>query len=182
MQLLLVIQALAVEEEAGGSVSLLPDLPELIWGAVAFLLLFLVLKRFAFPSLNQALEERAANIQGRMEAAERERQHAEQTRRQYEEQLSDARGEANRIIEEARAQSERMRAEIIAKAEEEAAGIAARSREDVEAERGRLVQDLRGQVAALSVELAGKIVGRELDEASHRSLVDQYINELSGLS
>jgi F-type H+-transporting ATPase subunit b len=170
------------EEGGGGLDAVLPALPELVWGAVAFLLLYLVLQKKAFPQLNAMLAQRQASIQGQLEEAERVRVEAEQLRRQYNEQIADARNQANTIIDEARAQADRLRADIVAKAEEEAQQIVNRSREDVEAERGRLVQDLRGQVAALSVELAGKIVQKELDPSQHQALVDQYINELSGLN
>jgi F-type H+-transporting ATPase subunit b len=173
---------LAATPGADGELQLLPDFAELLWGLVAFSLLMAFLFKFVFPRMNQMLEERSALIQGRMEEAESVRGEAEQLRRQYEAQLADSRAEANRIIEEARAQAERLKADHLARAEEEAAQITARARDEVEAERGRLVQELRGQVAAISVELAGKIVQRELDDAQHRSLVDQYINELSGLN
>lgn len=161
---------------------LVPDFPELLWGAVAFSLLMAFLFTFVFPRLRQTLDERSAKIQGQIEEAEAVRGEAEQFRRQYEEQLADARSEANSIVEDARQQAERLRQDVLARAEEEAQQIVARAREEAEADRGRLVQELRGQVAALSVELASRIVQRELDETRHRELVDQYINELSGLN
>ncbi len=172
----------AEEEERSGLALVLPDLAELIWGLVGFLMLMAILYKYAFPAMGKMLDERSAKIQGQLEHAESERQQAEQLRRQYEEQLADARNQGNRLIEEARSQAERVRADVLAKAEEEAQAIRERARADVEAERGRLVQDLRGQVAMLSVDLAGKIVQRELDPGQHRQLVDQYINELSGLN
>ncbi len=176
------VVVLAAAEGENPDQWLLPDFAELLWGAVGFLLLFLILRRFAFPPMAKMLDERGAKIQGQMEQAEAERQQAEQLRRQYEEQLADARSQGNTLVEEARAQAERVRADILAKAEDEAQQIRERARADIESERGRIVQDLRGQVATLSVELAGKIVQRELNPEQHRQLVDQYINELSGLN
>jgi F-type H+-transporting ATPase subunit b len=176
------ITVFLVETGRDPEFQLLPDLAELIWGAVAFFLLLAFMWKFVFPKIGQVLDERSARIQGQMEEAEAIRVEAEQLRRQYEEQLADARNQADRIIQESRDQAERLRADIVARAEEEAAQLVARAREDVEAERGRLVQDLRTQVGNLSVELAGRIVQRELDPERHRELVDQYINELSGLS
>jgi F-type H+-transporting ATPase subunit b len=176
------LQLVLAVAEGDPNFQLLPEEPELIWGLVAFALLMAFMFWKVFPSLNNALEERAAKIQGQIEEADSVRGEAEQLRTQYEAQLADSRAEANRIIEEARAQAERLKADHLARAEEEAAQIKVRARDEVEAERGRLVQELRGQVAAISVELAGKIVQRELDDAQHRALVDQYINELSGLN
>jgi F-type H+-transporting ATPase subunit b len=173
---------LAVTEGPGEELQLLPDFPELIWGFVAFSILMAFMFWKVFPTLNATLDERGARIQGQIEQAETVRGEAEQLRTQYEAQLADSRAEANRILEEARAQAERLKADQLARAEEEAGQIRARAQEEVAAERGRLVSELRGQVAAISVELAGRIVQRELDETQHRALVDQYINELSGLN
>lgn len=169
-------------EEPSGLQTVLPAQAELVWGAVAFTLLFVVLWLKVFPALNKMLAERQAKIQGQLEQAESARGEVEQMRAQHAAQLAQAQAQAGGVLDEARAQAERLRAEIIARAEEEAAQIVARAREDSAAERGRLVSDLRGQVAELSVELASKIVQKELDATQHRALVDQYINELSGLN
>jgi F-type H+-transporting ATPase subunit b len=169
-------------EGAEGELQLLPEFSELLWGFVAFSLLMAFLFWKVFPRVNQTLDERSAKIQGQIEEAERLRVEAEQLRRSYEERLADARGEASTIVEDAKAQAERLKADIVARAEKEAEQITARARDDIESDRTRLVSELRGQVATLSVELAGKIVQRELDESQHRALVDQYINELSGLN
>lgn len=167
--------------EDGGNLELLPDDAELIWGAVAFTVLMAILGYLVFPRLNQALDERAARIQGQIEDAEAVRGEAEQLRRQYEEQLSGAKDESQRIIDEAREQAERIRSDAQTEAEREAQQIRARAREEAEAERSRVVQNLRDQVASLSVDLAERIVERELDEQRHRDLVDSYIDELSGM-
>lgn len=174
---------LAVQEEAEGFAEwLLPDTAELIWGIVAFAALLAFFWWKAFPAVGRTLDERGARIQGQIEEAEAVRAEAEGLRRQYEQQLADARTQANALIEEARTQAERVRSETVARADEEAQQILARAREEAEADRTRLVQELRGQVAALSVELAGRIVQEELDEARHRELVDRYIDELAGMS
>ena len=176
------VLATEAHEEASGLDLVLPDFAELLWGAVCFFILLLLVWKKALPALNKTLEERATTIQGQQEAASKEREEAEQLKRQYEQQLADARGQATGVIDEARQQAERVRSETIARAEQEAQQIVQRAREEAEAERGRLIVDLRGQVATLSVDLASKIVQRELDPAQHRDLVDQYINELSGLN
>lgn len=169
---------LAVEEDAGG-IELFPEPPELIWGLVAFLILLALMVKFVFPKANQMLEDRAASIQGKMEEASAKLVEAEETKRSYEAGIADARGDANRIIEEAKASGESLRADIVAKAEAEAAAIVERAQADVAGERERVVQDLRTQVGAISVELASRIVERELDQATHQGLVDDYIARLS---
>lgn len=173
---------LAAAEGADPELQLLPDMAELIWGLVAFLLLFALLSRYALPAMNRMLDERRARIQGQLEEAEQIRNEAEELRRQYEVQLRDARTKANEIVDQARADAEKVREQKVKDADEEAQAIRQRASDDAQAERSRLVQQLRGQVAALSVDLAGRIVHRELDEDQHRALVDEYIDQLSSMN
>jgi F-type H+-transporting ATPase subunit b len=175
-------EAAHAAETSGGLGTVLPALPELVWGAVGFLILFVILKKFAFPQMNAMLEQRSAAIQGKLEEAERARAEAATAQTQHQAEIAAARAQDNQRVEQAKADAERVRADIIAKAEAEAAQIRAKATEDAAAERGRLVQDLRAQVAALSVEVAGKIVQRELSADQHRALVDSYIDQLSGMN
>src|SRR5687768_6957207 len=94
------------EEEASSGLDLvLPDFAELLWGAIGFLLLYLILRKFVFPNLGKLLDERSAKIEGQMEQAEGDRQQAEELRRQYEQQLAESRSQGNAIVEEARQQA-----------------------------------------------------------------------------
>lgn len=181
MKQLVILAAESGETEEGVAL-LFPDIPELIWGLVAFALLMAFMARWVFPRANETLDERRAKIQGQLEQAEATHQEAAQLRTQYSDQLAEARQEADRIREEAREEAERIREDKVEAAEREAESIRAQAREEAQGERERVVSDLRAQVATISVDLAGKIVQRELDEERHRDLVDRYINELSSLN
>lgn len=174
---------LATEEDGGGALQVvLPETAELVWGLVGFAALMAFVFWKVWPTLNQMLEERQQAVQGKLEQAEQIRVEAEELRRSYQARMQDARSRADELIDQARADAERVREQKVAEAEEEAQAIRQRAREDAEAERSRVVQQLRSQVAALSVDLAGAIVHRELDEDGHRSLVDEYIDQLSSLN
>lgn len=171
---------LAVEGNGGvGGIDLFPDVSEFVMGFVAFALLMAFMFKFAFPKLNATLEERGAAIQGKMEEADARLNEAEASKRAYESEIADAKGEANRIIEEARTTAEQLKAEVLERAEVEAAQIVERAQADIAGERERVVQDLRSQVGTISVELASRIVERELDQSTHDGLVDEYIQRLS---
>lgn len=158
---------------------LIPETVELIVGALAFIIVFAILAKFAFPAMNKMLAERTAKIQGSLERAEETRRTAEQELANYRTQLAGARDEANRIIEEARKTADQLRRDLQAKAEREAQGIVVRAQEEIRAERDRVFEDLRGQVGAIAVELAGRVVGRSLDEKTHARLIDEYIDEVA---
>jgi F-type H+-transporting ATPase subunit b len=160
----------------------LPEPFELFWGAVAFLIVFIVLNKVAFPKLRQAIEEREKKIQGDLESAEKAKNEATSQLDEYKQRLAEARSEANRIIEDARQSGEQVRADIIAKAERDAETVVARAEEQIEAERTRTIQELQSTIADLSIELAEKVVGRSLDDKSQREFVDAYIREVGAMS
>jgi F-type H+-transporting ATPase subunit b len=171
---------LLIAAEASGPFGIvLPATSEIVWGALAFFIVFFALKKLAFPQLGQLLDDRAAAIQGKMEEADGKLVEAEKAKADFEAGLADARGEAGRIIEDAKQTAESLRRDIVAKAEDEAAGVLEKARADVRAERERLLQELRAQVGVMSVELASRIVERELDASTHQLLVDEYIQDLS---
>ncbi len=167
-------------DEPSGLDLLIPPIEELIWGIVAFAVVFFVLNKFAFPALRKNMEERDRKIQSDLEQAENAKHEAQRQLDEYRKQLADARGEANRIIEEARQSAEQVRKDLVAKAEKEAEQIVARANEQIATERDKTIQELRSTVSQLSIELAEKIVNRSIDEDTHRDLVDAYIKEVAG--
>jgi F-type H+-transporting ATPase subunit b len=158
---------------------ILPDIAEIIFGGVAFLLVFGILAKYAFPALNKMLAERSARIQGEMERAESTRTEADQVLASYREQLAGAREESNRIIEEARKTADQLRRDMQAKAEQESQAIVARAQDEIRAERDRVFQELRAQVGDIAVELAGRVVGQSLDRGAHERLIDDYIDQVA---
>ena len=95
--------------EAGGEHNpILPATNELIYGTLAFLLLYLLMAKLVFPRVNKLLDERAANIEGKLERAERDRREAIALRDRYAEQLERAREEAARASLDARKMEERL--------------------------------------------------------------------------
>lgn len=170
---------LATEAEPSGLGIILPAPAELFYGAISFLVVFLLLKKFAFPNLNAMLDERREAIQGKLEESDRALADAERVKATYATKIDEARTEGNKIIEEAKGTAESLRRDVVAKAEAEAQAILARAQAEVSTERDRALSELRSDVGALSVELAGKIVEKELDASAHQSLVDEYIARLA---
>jgi F-type H+-transporting ATPase subunit b len=165
-------------EESGGLDLLLPAMPELIAGVIAFAIVFFFVWRYAGPAFNRVLEQRQAAISGQIAEAERAKSEAETLLADYKAQLAEAKADGNKIIEEARGTGDQMRADIVAKAEADASKIIAKAREEAGAEKARALADARVQVGEMSVDLAGKIVGETLDAKAHQQLVDRYLAEL----
>jgi len=158
---------------------LIPHTSEIIVGAVAFSLLFFVLRSKVVPMFEKAFTARTEAIQGGIERAEKAQFEAQRALTQYNDQLSKAREEAQTLREEARVQGASIVEELRAKAQEEAARITAAAHASIEAERQQAVTSLRNEVGALAVELASKIVGEALDDQARQSrIVDRFLDDL----
>jgi F-type H+-transporting ATPase subunit b len=168
-----------VEEEEHNPI--LPEADELIFGSLAFIVVFVVLARYAFPRLNKGLKDRQEKIRGDLERAEGARKEAESSLQRYEQQLQEARAEAGTIVEDARKTAEQMRRDLLARAEDESRQIVARAQEEIRAERDRAIQELRVTLAETSVDLAARVVGESLDRERQIRLVDEYIDEVAGM-
>jgi F-type H+-transporting ATPase subunit b len=172
--------------EEGGTVDdcqeapnpILPETNEIIWGGLSFLILFVLLAKFAFPAVKKAMDERSDRIRQSIDDAERQKAEAQQVLDDYQRQLGDARSEAGRIIEEARQSADAMRRELQAKAEAGAAEIRQKAQADVDAMVAQARADLQTRVAEMSIQLAERVVERSLDRESNLRLIDNYIREL----
>jgi F-type H+-transporting ATPase subunit b len=166
--------------EAGNEATrlVLPEVDELIFGAIAFFALLFLLSRVAFPALRKGLAAREQAIRSELERAEQARLESEQKREEYERQLADARGEADRIIREAGEAAEGVRRVRIARAEEEGRLIVEKARQDADQEKNRAFADLQRVMADISIEAATRVLNKELsDPTAQRQLVEQFIAE-----
>jgi len=157
---------------------ILPATNELIWGGLAFVVLFGLLAKFGYPAIKTGMETRADKIRTSIDDAEKAKTEAETVLADYQRQLADARAESSRIIEEARAQAETVRRDLIARAEAEAAELRVRNAEQIAGERDRVMGELQGQVATLAIDLAEKVVESNLDRETNTRLIESYISSV----
>ena len=159
-----------------------PALEEIIWGGLAFLILFAFMWRWGFPAVKRAMDARSEKIQSDLDAADGAKADALRTKSEYEAELADAKTAAAAIIDEARAQADQLKQDLQARAETEIAEQRGRAAADIESSRRQALDDLRTDVAAIAVSAAERVVGASLDADVHRALIDGYIDEVAGAS
>jgi F-type H+-transporting ATPase subunit b len=158
---------------------LIPDLSELIIGALAFAVVFAILWRVLMPRIQKTLAERTDAIEGGLQRAEEAQTEAQRTLEQYQAQLADARHEASRLRQDAQEQGARILAELRAQGEAERQRLVAAAHEQIEADRAQAIQALRAEMGSLSVELASRVLGEALEEdARQRRVVDRFLADL----
>lgn len=160
---------------------ILPATNEIIWGAIAFLVVFVLLWRLAFPAIQKGVKAREERIRGDLEAAESARTEGERVLEEYRRQLADARNEAARIIDEARQAADGMRRDVQESVEAESAAARERAHAEIDQTVSRARADLERQVADFAVTLAERIVERNLDRDAQQQLIDSYIEEVGAM-
>jgi F-type H+-transporting ATPase subunit b len=145
---------------------------------VNFLILVAILAKFAYKPLMQGLAERQQKITDNMDAAERERQEAEQLKLEYKQQLVDVRAKAQAIVEKAEKLAEENKEEILKTARAERDRILKNVQEEVARERELALARLRGEVVTLSMTAATKIVQENMDTEINAKLVSDFIEKL----
>lgn len=162
--------------------AILPKGLEVLVSLVSFLVLFVILWKFALPPITDMLDKRAETIRESLERAEETRVEAERLLEEYKQQMAEARQEAAKVIEQGRTVAEALKDDIVKKANEEAEGIIVKARESIEAEKKAAVAELQKSVADLSVAVAGKLIGEKLTSEDHAKLIDRYIAEVGSLN
>lgn len=157
-------------------VSVDPDLA--LWTVGVFAVLLLVLWKFAWTPIAEALDKREQGIAANIEEAKHRNEEAKQILSQYEAKLAAAQEEVRGVMEEARRDAEHTHREILAKANSEAEVIRDRAKREIETATDAALKELAETSANLAVELAGKIVRAELNADSHAQLIADAVSKL----
>ena len=152
-----------------------PHVGLIIWTIITFLVVLIVLKKFAWPQLLAALDEREKRISDALAAAEQARQEAEEVLREHRQQLAAADEEARKVVAEAREAGANVRQTIVSQAREEAERMLDQARTSIESEKRAAIAELRRETANLAVQAAGALIDANLDDEKNRGLVDDFI-------
>ncbi len=157
----------------------IPGIPDLVWGTVAFLIVLAVVIWKVLPNVNKALDARREAIEGGLEKAELAQAEANAAKESFQEQLVEARAEAARIREQARADAVKIGDEVKEQARADAERIVANAKAQIEAERTAALASLRSDVGSLALDLASGVIGESLSEdARAAAVVDRFLADI----
>jgi F-type H+-transporting ATPase subunit b len=170
--------AQAAEQEGKGGL-LTPSGGLMIWTIVVFLILLYILKRFAFKPITASVEARERALEAAVDAARRDREEAARVLEEHRKALEGARAEAQQVIVEARQTAEKVRADLLGQTHAEQRELLERARHEIEAERDRAIAQLRREAVDLAVVGASKVIEKNLDDASNRALVENFLASIT---
>jgi F-type H+-transporting ATPase subunit b len=161
---------------AGGLTQINPGLT--LWTGITFLVLLVVLGKFAWGPIVKMLAERERTIRDAIDSAKKERAEAERMLAEQKESLARAQREAAEIAKRNAQDVEKLRQELTDRARKEADELVATARRQVAEEISKAKAELKAQVVDLAIDAAARLVKANLDEKTQRALVEEYIAQL----
>ena len=174
---LLLISAAVVQEEKVNLLS--PNGGLMFWTIVIFVLLLVVLSRYAFKPMLAAVEARERSLQDAIDAAKRDREEAERVLAEHRAQLEKARGEAQKLIADGRATAEKLRNDLLEQTKAQQQEMLDRARREIDTEKTNAIAALRREAVDLAIAGAGKVIERNLDNDANRKLVETFLGSVS---
>ena len=155
----------------------------MIWTIVVFLLTLLILKKFVFGPVGEAIEKRRSSISASIEEAESSRDEAVRLLDEYKAKLAEARREADELREAGRREGERQKTEIVGQAQEQRERVVNDTQTQIDAQAQAAVAGIRDDVVVLALTAAEKVTRKSLSDDDHRALVEEALADadLSGL-
>jgi F-type H+-transporting ATPase subunit b len=165
-------------DEGGGNFLVTPQLGLMIWTLIAFGVTFWILRKLAFPRIQEALEKRRRAIDESIQHAEQTRQEADNLLEEYRHRLKEAREQAEDILVRSRKAAEQFEAEAKAKSQKEHQEAMERTRREIQAETRRALDEIRKEVADLTIIATEKVARKSLNEDDQKRLIEEALAEV----
>jgi F-type H+-transporting ATPase subunit b len=173
--------ALARAAEEGEVNLFAGDLGNAVWTLVIFVLVIVVLGKFAWGPLLSALQQREEFIRNSLQEAKQDREAAEARLEKYEQKLAGAGAEAAKIVETGRKEGESIKSQLEEQARSESDKMIDRAKREIELAKQSAIKELYATSSEVATEIAARILQRELSSQDHERLIRDSIDELNRL-
>ena len=141
-----------------------------------------IFKKFLLKPIKQVIADRKAKADSEIADAQKLRTEAEAMKAEYEQNLQNARTEANQIVATAQKTATARSEEIVGEARAQAAALKQKAEADIAQERKKAVNEVKDESGGIAMEIASKVVEREISEKDHKDLIDEFIKNVGEAS
>jgi F-type H+-transporting ATPase subunit b len=152
-----------------------PNSGVMFWTLIIFVVLLIVLSRYAFKPLTAAVEAREKALEEAIKSAKADRDDAAKLLEDQRKALDASRAEAQKMIAEGRTTAEKLRNELLEQTKQQQHELLDRARAEIDTERKRAIADLRREAVDLALAGASKVIERNLDDQTNRRLVESFL-------
>lgn len=150
----------------------------IFWSIISFAILFFMLKKFAFPPILAALDDREKKIRGDIEASEKLKQDVEKIKIDIEGKLAAAHGKAEMIVQLAQDEAKKLQEKTVQETEAKVKQVQREAEQEIQGSRNKLLQEIRSYTAALTIASTEKFLKKVLDDSDKKRLVDESIEQV----
>lgn len=154
-----------------------PDSGTIFWTVLTFILLLLILKKYAWKPILKTLEDRENKIKVALYQAEQDQKDAAKFLDEQKALLEKAKKDSIQIINESKKSAEAARKELIEQARNEADRLLERAKQEIELSKDAAILEVKQYATDIAIMAAQKVVGETLSRDQHLKLVDKYVNE-----
>ena len=141
-----------------------------------------IFKKLLLNPVKKVIAERKAKADSQIADAQKLRTEAEAMKAEYEQNLQNARSEANQIVASAQKTAAARSEELLGEARAQAAALKQKAEADIAQERKKAVNEVKDEIGGMAMEIASKVVEREIKEADHKDLIDEFIKNVGEAS
>lgn len=141
-----------------------------------------IFKKFLLKPIKQVIADRKAKADSEIADAQKLRTEAEAMKAEYEQNLQNARTEANQIVATAQKTATARSEEIVGEARAQAAALKQKAEADIAQERKKAVNEVKDEIGGIAMKIASKVVEREISEKDHKDLIDEFIKNVGEAS
>lgn len=141
-----------------------------------------IFKKFLLKPIKQVIADRKAKADSEIADAQKLRTEAEAMKAEYEQNLHNARTEANQIVAAAQKTATARSEEIVGEARAQAAALKQKAEAYIAQERKKAVNEVKDEIGGIAMEIASKVVEREISEKDHKDLIDEFIKNVGEAS
>ena len=141
-----------------------------------------IFKKLLLNPVKKVIAERKAKAVSQIADAEKLRTEAEAMKAEYEQNLQNARTEANQIVAAAQKTAAARSEELLGEARAQAAALKQKAEADIAQERRKAVNEVKDEIGGMAMEIASKVVEREIKETDHQDLIDEFIKNVGEAS
>ena len=141
-----------------------------------------IFKKLLLNPVKKVIAERKAKADSQIADATKLRTEAEAMKAEYEQNLQNARTEANQIVAAAQKTATARSEELLGEARAQAAALKQKAEADIAQERKKAVNEVKDEIGGMAMEIASKVLEREIREADHKDLIDEFIKNVGEAS
>lgn len=150
----------------------------MIFAWLNLIILYFFLKKLLFRPIKKMIDDRQKEIDDMYSEAEESKSRAEDMKKEYEARLEDAEAKSEEIIKDASRKASLRSEEIIKEANEQASATLKRAEEQIALEKKQAMNDVKDQVSDMALSIASAVIGRDVKEEEHRTLIDEFIDNI----